>query len=108
RLVALERKLDNGEVVEIFTSKAEGSGPSHDWLTFAGSPKARAKIRQWFAKERRGEAIEMGKKAITKEVRKVGLPLQRLVSADSMAAVAKELRHADISSLYAAIGENQV
>ncbi|WP_019807630.1 RelA/SpoT family protein, partial [Saccharomonospora halophila] len=108
RLVALERKLDNGEVVEIFTSKAEGAGPSHDWLSFAGSPKARAKIRQWFAKERRDEAIESGKEAIAKEVRKIGLPLQRLVSADTMGSVAKELRHADISSLYAAVGERQI
>ncbi|MEU6642906.1 bifunctional (p)ppGpp synthetase/guanosine-3',5'-bis(diphosphate) 3'-pyrophosphohydrolase [Saccharomonospora sp. NPDC046836] len=105
RLVALERKLENGEVVEIFTSKAEGAGPSRDWLAFTGSPKARAKIRQWFAKERRDEAIEAGKEAISKEVRKIGLPIQRLVSADSMSAVAKELRHPDISSLYAAVGE---
>ncbi|HKN53134.1 MAG TPA: bifunctional (p)ppGpp synthetase/guanosine-3',5'-bis(diphosphate) 3'-pyrophosphohydrolase, partial [Amycolatopsis sp.] len=105
RLVALERKLENGESVEIFTSKAENAGPSRDWLSFAGSPKARAKIRQWFAKERRDEAIEGGKEAITKEIRKVGLPIQRLVSAESMGAVATELRHADISSLYAAVGE---
>ncbi|WP_407652523.1 RelA/SpoT family protein [Amycolatopsis cynarae] len=105
RLVALERKLDNGDVVEIFTSKAENAGPSRDWLSFARSPKARAKIRQWFAKERRDEAIEAGKEAITKEVRKVGLPMQRLVSADSMGALAAELRHPDISSLYAAVGE---
>ncbi len=108
RLVALERKLDNGEVVEIFTSKAEGAGPSRDWMSFVCSPKAKAKIRQWFAKERRDEAIEAGKEAIAKEVRKVGLPLQRLVSADTMGAVAKELRHSDISSLYAAVGEHQV
>jgi guanosine-3',5'-bis(diphosphate) 3'-pyrophosphohydrolase len=105
RLVALERKLENGEVIEIFTSKAETAGPSRDWLAFAGSPKARAKIRQWFAKERRDEAIDGGKDAITKEVRKVGLPIQRLVSAESMGAVATELRHPDISSLYAAVGE---
>ncbi|QRP49220.1 bifunctional (p)ppGpp synthetase/guanosine-3',5'-bis(diphosphate) 3'-pyrophosphohydrolase [Amycolatopsis sp. FDAARGOS 1241] len=105
RLVALERKLENGEVVEIFTSKAESAGPSRDWLQFAGSPKARAKIRQWFAKERRDEAIDAGKEAITKEIRKVGLPIQRLVSAESMGSVAKELRHGDISSLYAAVGE---
>ncbi|MYW95981.1 bifunctional (p)ppGpp synthetase/guanosine-3',5'-bis(diphosphate) 3'-pyrophosphohydrolase [Amycolatopsis rubida] len=105
RLVALERKLENGEVVEIFTSKAESAGPSRDWLQFAGSPKARAKIRQWFAKERRDEAIDAGKEAITKEIRKVGLPIQRLVSAESMGSVATELRHGDISSLYAAVGE---
>ena len=105
RLVALERKLDNGDVVEIFTSKAEGAGPTRDWLAFAASPRARAKIKQWFAKERKEEAIEAGKDAIAKEVRRVGLPMQRLVSADSMAALARELRYAEVSALYAAVGE---
>jgi guanosine-3',5'-bis(diphosphate) 3'-pyrophosphohydrolase len=105
RLVALERKLENGDVVEIFTSKAEGAGPSRDWLAFAASPRARAKIKQWFAKERKEEAIEAGKDAIAKEVRRVGLPMQRLVSADSMAALARELRYAEVSQLYAAVGE---
>nr|CEL22782.1 GTP pyrophosphokinase, (p)ppGpp synthetase I [Kibdelosporangium sp. MJ126-NF4]CTQ89923.1 GTP pyrophosphokinase (EC 2.7.6.5), (p)ppGpp synthetase I [Kibdelosporangium sp. MJ126-NF4] len=105
RLVALERKLENGEVVEIFTSKAEGAGPSRDWLQFAASPRARAKIKQWFAKERREEAIEVGKDSIAKEVRRVGLPMQRLVSVDAMTALSRELRYPDISSLYAAVGE---
>ncbi|MDV6013317.1 bifunctional (p)ppGpp synthetase/guanosine-3',5'-bis(diphosphate) 3'-pyrophosphohydrolase [Haloechinothrix sp. LS1_15] len=107
RLVALERKLDNGEVVEIFTSKAESAGPSRDWLNFVGSPKARAKIRQWFAKERREEAIEQGKDAISKEIRKAGLPMQRLVSADSMSALATELKYPDISAMYAAVGDGK-
>lgn len=105
RLVALERKLENGDVVEIFTSKAEGAGPTRDWLAFAASPRARAKIKQWFAKERKEEAIESGKDAITKEVRRVGLPMQRLVSAEAMASVARELRYTEVSALYAAIGE---
>ncbi|APU14279.1 MULTISPECIES: RelA/SpoT family protein [Actinoalloteichus] len=106
RLVALERELENGEVVEIFTSKAEGAGPSRDWLSFTASPRARAKIKQWFAKERREEAIESGKEAIARELRRVGLPLQRLVSADSLGAVARELHYTDISTLYAAVGEH--
>jgi GTP diphosphokinase / guanosine-3',5'-bis(diphosphate) 3'-diphosphatase len=106
QLVALERKLENGEVVEIFTSKAEGAGPSQDWLSFVASPRARAKIRQWFAKERREEAIEAGKNAIAKELRRVGLPVQRLVSAESMVAVSRELRYPDVSGLYAAVGEH--
>jgi GTP pyrophosphokinase len=106
RLVALERKLENGDQVEIFTSKAEGAGPSRDWLQFAASPRARAKIKQWFAKERKEEAIEAGKEAITKEVRRVGLPMQRLVSADAMVSVARELRFSEVSALYAAIGES--
>jgi GTP pyrophosphokinase len=107
RLVALERKLENGEVVEIFTSsKASGAGPSQDWLAFVASPRAKAKIRHWFAKERREEAIEAGKEAITREARRTGMPLQRLASADSMAALARELHYPDLSGLYAAVGEN--
>jgi GTP pyrophosphokinase len=106
RLVALERKLENGEVVEIFTSKAGGAGPSQDWLSFVASPRAKAKIRHWFAKERREEAIEAGKEAITREARRTGMPLQRLASADSMAALARELHYPDVSGLYAAVGES--
>ncbi|MGH4021660.1 MAG: RelA/SpoT family protein, partial [Pseudonocardiaceae bacterium] len=108
RLVALERHLENGEVVEIFTSKAEVAGPSRDWLSFVASPRARTKIKQWFAKERREEAIELGKDAIAKELRRVGLPVQRLVSAESMAATSRELHYPDVSGLYAAVGEHHV
>ncbi len=108
RLVALERKLENGEVVEVFTSKAPNAGPSKDWQNFVVSPRAKAKIRQWFAKERREEALETGKDAIAKEVRRGGLPLQRLMNAESLGAIAKELRYADVTALYTAVGENHV
>ncbi|MGW5072219.1 RelA/SpoT family protein [Rhodococcus sp. NPDC004095] len=108
RLVALERTLENGEVVEVFTSKAVNAGPSRDWQSFVVSPRAKAKIRQWFAKERREEALEAGKEAIAKEVRRGGLPLQRLLSAESMTAIAHELRYADVSALYTAVGEHNV
>lgn len=108
RLVALERKLENGELVEVFTSKAPNAGPSRDWQGFVVSPRAKAKIRQWFAKERREEALESGKDAIAREVRRGGLPLQRLVNGEAMAALATELRYADVSSLYTAVGEGHV
>jgi GTP pyrophosphokinase len=108
RLVALERKLENGEVVEVFTSKAATAGPSRDWQQFVASPRAKTKIRQWFAKERREEALETGKDAITREVRRGGLPLQRLVNGGSMAAVANELHYADVSALYTAVGEGHI
>jgi guanosine-3',5'-bis(diphosphate) 3'-pyrophosphohydrolase len=108
RLVALERKLENGERVEIFTSKAPNAGPSRDWQSFVVSPRAKAKIRQWFAKERREEALEAGKDAIAREVRRGGLPLQRLMNAESVAALANELRYADVSALYTAVGEGHV
>jgi GTP pyrophosphokinase len=108
RLVALERKLESGDVVEIFTSKAEGAGPSRDWLAFVASPRAKTKIKQWFAKERREEAIEAGKEAIAREARRTSMPLQRLVSADAMAALSRELHFPDLSGLYAAVGEGHV
>jgi GTP pyrophosphokinase len=108
RLVALERKLENGEGVEVFTSKALNAGPSRDWQSFVVSPRAKAKIRQWFAKERREEALESGKDSIAREVRRGGLPLQRLMNAESMAALARELRYVDVSGLYTAVGEGHV
>ncbi len=108
RLVPLESALDNGDVVEVFTSKVEGAGPSRDWLTFVKSPRARNKIRQWFSKERREEAIERGKDAIARAMRKQHLPIQRMLSHESLVAIATEMRHADVSALYAAVGEGHV
>ena len=72
------------------------------------SPRAKAKIRQWFAKERREEALEAGKDAIAREVRRGGLPLQRLMNASPWRALARELRYADVSALYTAVGEGHV
>ncbi|WP_030192770.1 bifunctional (p)ppGpp synthetase/guanosine-3',5'-bis(diphosphate) 3'-pyrophosphohydrolase [Streptomyces sp. NRRL S-87] len=108
RLVPLESTLDNGDTVEVFTSKAEGAGPSRDWLTFVKSPRARNKIRAWFSKERRDEAIEQGKDAIARAMRKQNLPIQRILTGDSLVTLAHEMRYPDISSLYAAIGEGHV
>jgi len=88
--------------------RRQNAGPSRDWLTFVKSPRARNKIRSWFTKERREEAIEAGKDAIARAMRKQGLPLQRLLSAETLTVIAHELRHPDISSLYAAVGEGQV
>jgi GTP pyrophosphokinase len=108
RLVPLESGLDNGDVVEVFTSKAPGAGPSRDWLAFVQSPRARTKIRQWFTKERREEAIERGKESIARLMRKQGLPLQRLLSHGTLASVAEDLHLLDVSALYAAVGEGVV
>lgn len=108
RLVPLESTLDNGDLVEVFTSKAAGAGPSRDWLGFVKSPRARNKIRAWFSKERREEAIEHGKDAIARAMRKQNLPIQRILTGDSLVTLAHEMRYSDISSLYAAIGEGHV
>jgi GTP pyrophosphokinase len=108
KLVPLESRLANGDVVEIFTSKSETAGPSQDWLGFVQSPRARTKIRQHFNKERREGAIEQGKDAIAKAMRKHGLPLQRMMTSDSLTIIARELHLPDVSALFAAVGENQI
>ena len=108
RLVPLDSVLENGDAVEVLTSKAEGAGPSQDWVTFVKSARARNKIRAWFSKERREEAVEQGKEAIARAMRKQGLPIQRIMSGPSLLAAATELRLKDITALYAAVGEGQV
>jgi guanosine-3',5'-bis(diphosphate) 3'-pyrophosphohydrolase len=108
RLVPLESPLASGDVVEVFTSKNPDSGPSKDWLQFVRSPRARTKIRQWFTKERRDEAIEQGKDAIARAMRKQNLPLTKLMSNDVLVGIATSMRYEDVSALYAAVGEGHV
>jgi guanosine-3',5'-bis(diphosphate) 3'-pyrophosphohydrolase len=108
RLVPLESTLENSDVVEVFTSKSPQAAPSRDWLTFVKSPRARSKIRHWFTKERREEAIEQGKDQIARLLRKEGVPLKRVMTHDSLTQVAQELRLADVSALYAAVGEGNL
>jgi GTP pyrophosphokinase len=108
KLVALESTLENGDTVEVFTSKAENAGPSRDWLAFVKSPRARTKIRQWFARERREDAIDAGKTALSKAMRKAALPLQRLLGGDQLLTLAHDMHLADIAALYAAVGEGHV
>ena len=108
KLVPLDSALANGDVVEILTSKAADAGPSRDWLNFVKSPRARNKIRQWFTKERREEMIESGKDQIAKVLRKQNQPLQRLMSHDTLTAVANDLRYNTVDGVYAAVGEGHI
>jgi guanosine-3',5'-bis(diphosphate) 3'-pyrophosphohydrolase len=108
RLVPLESSLDNGDTIEVFTSRSSDAGPSRDWLNFVKSPRARNKIRHWFSKERRETAIESGKDAIARAMRKQNLPLQRMMSGEALLALAREQRFPDVSALYAAVGEGHL
>ncbi|GAA4155449.1 GTP pyrophosphokinase [Gryllotalpicola daejeonensis] len=108
RLVPLDSGLSTGDVVEVFTSKNPDAGPSQDWLNFVKSPRARSKIRQWFTKERRDEAIEQGKDAIARAMRKQNMPLTRLMSPESLAEVAHTLHLEGVEALFAAVGEGHV
>ena len=95
KLVPLNSELNHGDWVEIFTSKAEGAGPSQTGSTSSKSARARNKIRQWFSKERREESIDRGKDLLTKAMRKQNLPLQRLMTHDALAAVAEDFKYVE-------------
>ena len=108
RLVPLDTELTSGDSVEIFTSKSPDAGPSQDWMNFVTSQRARSKIKQWFTKERREEAIEQGRDAIARAMRKQNLPLQRMMNQESVANAAAILRLPGVDELYQAVGEGHV
>ncbi len=108
RLVSLGTPLSNGDVVEVVTNKGEGVGPSRDWLNFVQSPRARSKIKAWFTKERKEEAIDAGKESIARQLRKQGAPLQKIFSGQSLLELAHEMKYPDITALYAAVGDGHI
>ncbi|KAA8827679.1 RelA/SpoT family protein [Bifidobacterium myosotis] len=108
RLVPLDTTLDNGDTVEILTSKSDTAGPSRDWLSFVKSPKARNKIRQWFSKERRTEAIEEGRDELTRAMRKRSLPINTLLTPEALIGVAVDLNFPNADAVFAAIGDGQI
>jgi guanosine-3',5'-bis(diphosphate) 3'-pyrophosphohydrolase len=108
RLVPLETTLTSADTVEIFTSKSPTAGPSRDWLQIVASTRARNKIRQWFSRERREDAIENGREELSRALRRDGLPLHKLLGSAAMTEVAESMHLVDLDALYAAIGENQV
>lgn len=108
RLVSLESALNTGDVVEVFTSKADDAGPSRDWLAFVKTQRARTKIRQWFSKERREEALEKGKEELSKALRRQDLPMRRLLTRETLQSVVGDLGLSDVDALYTSIGEGHV
>ena len=108
RLVPLDSKLSSGDAVEVFTSKVEGAGPSRDWLHIAATPRAQSKIRQWFSRERREDAVENGRDELVSAMRREGLPVQKIASGTVLHEVSDELNYTDLDALYAAVGEHHV
>ena len=108
RLVPLETQLHSGDVVEILTSKSQDASPSQDWLQFVQSQRAKSKIKAWFSAERKDDAIDRGKDLLAKALRKQNLPIQRALATDSLLKITSDLRYAEPSDLYAAIGDNHL
>ena len=108
KLVSLEAPLTNGDVIEVVTNKGENAAPSRDWLNFVKSQRARSKIKAWFTRERREEAIDAGKESIARQMRKAGLPIQKILSGQTLLQLAHDLNYPDIESLYAAVGDGHI
>jgi len=107
KLAPLDSKLNNGDNIEILPNKADNAGPSRDWINVVASARAKSKIKAWFSKERREEAIEQGKDQIIKAMKKQSVPL-RLLTNNALASLAADANYADITALYAAVGEGHV
>jgi len=103
RLVPLDTKLRSADVVEIVTSKNEENGPSRDWLSIVQSSRAKAKIRQWFQRERREDAIEGGREELIRMLRREGLPINTTMTSAAMENVIKSLGLDDFDALLMAI-----
>ena len=108
KLVPLDYALRTGDTVEVLTTKAEGSGPSQDWLRFVKTPRARNKIRQWFSRERREDALEEGRDALQRLMRKQNVPLKRLATEEALEQLAEEMKLPSLEALYVAVGEGHV
>ncbi len=108
RLVPLGSRLESGDMVEVLTSKVEGAGPSRDWLKFVASRRAANKIKQWYTRERRADAIESGREDLITALRREGLPARRLLKEQAFADARGQLNYADDDALFAAIGEGHV
>jgi GTP pyrophosphokinase len=108
KLVPLESHLVNGDVVDVVINKGLNAAPSHDWLNFVTSSRARSKIKAWFSKERKEEAIEAGQESIARQMRKAGLPIQKILGGHALLELAHDLRFEDIESLYEAVGNGHI
>jgi len=108
KLVPLESTLVNGDVIDVVTNKNPTAAPSRDWLNFVNSPRARSKIKAWFSKERREEAIDAGRESIGRQMRKAGLPLQKIFAGHAILELSHDLHYPDIEAMYAAVGNGHV
>ncbi|SDU81170.1 RelA/SpoT family protein [Arcanobacterium phocae] len=108
RLVTLDHELQSGDTVEIITSKSEDAAPSQGWSEFVATARARSKIKQWYSRSRKEENSDIGKDKLARAIRRRNEPVQRLMSHETLKAIAQDLNRTDVNDLYAAIGEGAV
>ncbi|MGC9223808.1 MAG: RelA/SpoT family protein [Terracidiphilus sp.] len=104
RMSPLRTRLRTGDIVEIVTQKDHK--PSRDWLTFVKSPRARNKIKHWLNEDQRLRAVEIGRKLLDREARKLKVPMTQIDDQD-LGRVANEFGVATASDLLAALGQGK-
>ena len=107
KMTPLDYELTNGDIVEIITSKGQGS-PSWDWLSFVKTSKARSKIRQWVREERRSESLPRGRDLLEKELRRQGLEVHENLKEDKLQVAAERLGFQDADDLLASVGNSKI
>ena len=108
RLVALDSRLNSGDTCEVLTSTSEDAGPSEEWVNFVVSPKAKSKVKQWFSRERNEDLVDNGRDDLVENLRKLGLPVQRVLTSEAFASELEAMNYSDETTLFRAIGEGHV
>ncbi|MHB8331707.1 MAG: RelA/SpoT family protein, partial [Candidatus Dormibacteria bacterium] len=108
RMVPLDYRLQNGDIVEVLTTRSERHGPSRDWLNFAKTSSAREKIRQWFKRERREENVARGKELLDRELRRMRSSQLSAIPPPRLQELAREFRIPDLTDFFAAVGYGEI
>ncbi len=108
RLVPLSTRLQSGDIIEVLTSKSMDAGPSRDWLGFVRTGRAKAKIRQWFTKERRDQALAEGKEMLQALLKREAGDVPPSEREKLLESIASELGQRDMESFQVAIGDGVV
>ena len=102
KIVPLDYTLQNGDIVDIITSKT--SKPSLDWLNIVGSSESKSKIRNWFKRENKAENIEKGLEALEKEAKRLNYNWKELITDNRLQQVTKQLKACTEEEMFAACG----
>jgi len=103
RIMPLDHKLENGDIVEILTSKSS-QGPSLDWLQFVQTSTARSRIRSWFKAKNREENAKLGRDMVEREARRVNLDPSEIMRSEWLEDMARRLHYGGVDDLFAAVG----
>ncbi len=107
KIVPLHYQLQQGDIVEVLTSKQE-RGPSRDWLSLVKTTRAQSKIRAWFKREKREDSERTGREILQENLRRAGLPAQKMAGSPLLADVIREMGFSKGEDFYIALGQAKI